>query len=68
MDWYLTLCPNGAKQNPVMYGAQFGVKFQAKGPCTASIQDGLDCQGLYHLGLEGERYFRLVVRAHEGIA
>ena len=32
--------------------------FLAKGPCTASIQEGLDCLGLNHLGLEGERDFR----------
>ena len=33
----------------------------AEGPRTASIQGDLDCLGLYHSGLEGERYFRLVV-------
>ena len=37
--------------------------FLAKGPRTASIdlQECLDCLGLNHLGLEGERDFRLVV-------
>ena len=35
--------------------------FLAKGPRTASIQEGLDWLSLYHSGLEGERYFRLVV-------
>ena len=49
------------KQDPVVYGAEFGVVFLAKGPRTASIQEGLDCLGLYHSGLEGERDFRLVV-------
>ena len=28
--------------------------FLAKGPRTASIQEDLDCLGLYHSGLEGE--------------
>ena len=45
----------------MVYGAEFGVVFPAKGPRTVSIQEGLDCLGLYHSGLEGERYFRLVV-------
>ena len=35
--------------------------FLAKGPCTASIQEGLGGLGLNHSGLEGERDFRLVV-------
>ena len=35
--------------------------FLAKGPRTVSIQEGLDCLGLYHPGLEGERDFRLVL-------
>ena len=51
-----------AKQDPVVYGAAFGVVFLAKGPRTASIQMGIDCFGFYHSGLEGERYFRLVVK------
>ena len=45
----------------MVYGAEFGVGILAKGPRTASIQQGLDCFGLYHSGLEGERDFRLVV-------
>ena len=61
MVYSLALCPYGAKQDPVMYGAEFDVVFLAKGPCTASIQEGLDCLGFYHSGLEGERDFRLVV-------
>ena len=61
MLWSLALCPDGAKQDPMLYGAEFGVVFLAKGPRTASIQEGLDCLGLYHSGLEGERDFRLVV-------
>ena len=45
----------------MVYGAVFGVLFLAKGPRTASIQEGLDCLRLNHSGLEGERDFRLVV-------
>ena len=59
--WYLALCPDDAKQGPVVYGAEFGVAFLAEGPRTASIQEGLDYLGLYRSDLEGERYFRLVV-------
>ena len=62
MVWSLALRPDDAKQDPVVYGAEFGNRvFLAEGPRTASIQEGLDCLGLYHSGLEGERYFRLVV-------
>ena len=61
MVWSLALCPDGAKQDPVAYGAEFDVVFLAKGPRTASIQESLDCIGLYHSGLEGEGYVRLVV-------
>ena len=59
--WSLALRPDDAKQDPVVYGAEFGVVILAGGPRTASIQEGLDCLGLDHSGLEGERYFRLVV-------
>ena len=45
----------------MVYSAESGVVFLAKGPRTASIQESLDCLGLYHSGLEGERYFRLVL-------
>ena len=61
MVWSLALCPNDSKQNPVVYGAEFGVVFLAKGPRTVSIQEDLDCLGLYHSCLEGERDLRLVV-------
>ena len=61
MVWSLALRPDDAKQDLVMYGAEFGVVFLADGPRTASIQEGLNCPSLYHLSLEGERYFRLVV-------
>ena len=57
----LALCPDDSKQDSVVYGAGFGVVFLAKGPRTACIQEGLDCLGLNHSGLEGERDFRLVV-------
>ena len=53
MFWFLALCPDDAKQDPVVYGAEFGGVFLAEGPRTASIQEGLDCLGLYHPGLEG---------------
>ena len=61
MVWSLALCPNDTNQDLVVYGAEFGVVFLAKGPRTASIQDGLDCLRLNHSGFEGERDFRLVV-------
>ena len=61
MVWSLALCPGDTKQDSVVYGAEFGVVFLAKGPRTASIQEGLDCLRLNHSGLEGERDFRLVV-------
>ena len=61
MVWFLALRPGDAKQDPVVYVTTFGVVFLAEGPRTASIQKGLDCFGLYHLGLERERDFRLAV-------
>ena len=61
MVWSLALRPDDAKQNPVVYGTEFGVVFLVEGLRTASIQEGLDCLGPHHSGLEGERYFRLVV-------
>ena len=61
MVWSLALCPDDAKQDPVVHGAEFGVVFLKEGPRTASIQEGLDCLGLYHSGLEGGRNFPLVV-------
>ena len=61
MVWSLALCPVDVKQDPVGHGEEFGVVFLAKGSRTASVQEGLDYLGLYHSGLEGERYFRLVV-------
>ena len=53
MVWSLALRLDDAKQDPVVYGAEFGIVF-LEGPRTASIQEGLDCLGLYHLGLEGD--------------
>ena len=38
MVWSLALCPDDAKQDPVVYGAELGVVFLAEGPHTASIQ------------------------------
>ena len=38
MAWFITLCPDDAKQDPVVYGAEFGVVFLAKGPRTTSVQ------------------------------
>ena len=57
----LALCPDNVKQDSVVYGVAFGFVFLAEGPRTASIQEGLDCRGLDHSGLEGERDFQLVV-------
>ena len=51
MVWSLALCPDDAKQDPLVYGAKFGVMLLAEGLRTASIQEGLDCLGLYHSGL-----------------
>ena len=61
MVWSLALCPDDAKQDSVVYSAEFGVVFLAEGPRTASIQEGLDCLGLYHSDLARELYFRLAV-------
>ena len=61
MVWSLALRSDDAKQDPAASGAEFSVVFLADGPRTASIQEGLDCLGLYHSGLEEERDFRLVV-------
>ena len=61
MVWALALCPDDAKQDPVVYSAKFGVVFLVKGLRTTSKQEGLDGLGLYRSILEGERYFRLVV-------
>ena len=61
MVWSLALRSDDAKQDPVVYGTKFGVVFLAEGPRTASIQEGFDCFGLYHPGLERERDFRLAV-------
>ena len=61
MVWPLALRPDDAKQDPVVYGAEFDVVFLAKGSRTAPKLEGLDCLGLYHSGLEGERYFWLVL-------
>ena len=48
MIWSLALCPDYTKQDTVVYGAEFGVVFLAKGPRTASIKEGLDCLRLNH--------------------
>ena len=59
--WSLVLCPDAAKQNPMVYGAELGVVLLAKDPRTASLQKGFVCLGPNHLGLEGESYLRLVL-------
>ena len=41
MVWSLALCPDDAKQDPVVCGAEFSVVFLAEGPRTASIQKPL---------------------------
>ena len=51
MVWSLAVCPDDTTQDSVVYGAEFGVVFLAKGPRTASIQKGLDCLRLNHSGL-----------------
>ena len=50
MAWSLALCPDDVKQDPVVYGAEFGVVFLGKRPRTASIQEGLDYLGLLSFG------------------
>ena len=57
MVWSLALRPDDAEQDPVVYGAKFGVVFLAEGPRTASIQKGFDFFGLHHPGLERERCY-----------
>ena len=57
----LALCPDDTKQDSVVYSAELSVVFLVKRPRTPSIQEGLDCLGLYHSGLEGERVFRLII-------
>ena len=52
MVWALALCPDDAKQDPMVYSAEFGVVFVVKGLRTTSKQDGLHGLGLYHSGLE----------------
>ena len=36
MVWSLALCPDDTKQDSMVYGAEFGVVFLAKGPRTTS--------------------------------
>ena len=36
MVWSLALCPDDTKQDSVVYGAEFGVVFPAKGPLNMS--------------------------------
>ena len=56
----LALCPDDTKQDSVVYSAEFDVVFLVEGPRAASIQEGLDCLGLYYWGLNVEHYFQLV--------
>ena len=46
MVWALALCPDDAKQDPVVYRVEFGVVFVVKGLRTTSKQRGLDGLGL----------------------
>ena len=47
MVWPLALSADDSKQDSVVYGAEFGVVLLVKGLRTASMQEGLDCLGLY---------------------
>ena len=47
MVQFLAQCPDDAKQDPVVYGAEFDVVLLAKGLRTAFIQEGLECLGFY---------------------
>ena len=38
MVWSPALCPDDTKQDPVVYGAEFGVVFPVKGLRTVSLQ------------------------------
>ena len=53
MAWSLALCPDGAKQDLVVYCAEFGAVVLADDLRTSSIQEGFDYLGLYNSGLEG---------------
>ena len=55
------LCSDNAKQDPVVYGAEFEVVLLMEDPSTTYILYGLDCLGLYHPSLEEERHFRPTV-------
>ena len=59
MIWSLVLCLVDAKQDPVVYGAVFGVVFLAEGPRTTSKQEVPDCLCLYQIrsGVERLRFF-----------
>ena len=47
MVWSLALYPDDTKQeDSVVYDAKFAVVFLAKGPRTASTQEGLDASTL----------------------
>ena len=59
--WSLALRPDDAKQDPAVYGAEFGVVFLAEGPRAASLREALGCLDLYHSGLERERDFLFVL-------
>ena len=42
VSWSFALCPDDTKQDPVVYGAEFGVVvFLAKGLRSASIREDL---------------------------
>ena len=48
----LLCCALMMRRKTVVYSSEFGVVFLAKGSHAASLQEGLDCLGLHHSGLE----------------
>ena len=53
MAWSLALCRDDAKQDPVVYGALFGVVFLVTGPRTVSVQKGFDCLMVFTIRILG---------------
>ena len=55
----LTLSLDDAKQDPVVYSAEFTGVFPTKGPQTVIIQECFYYVGLSHSGLKGKGHVRL---------